>query len=139
MQRNEHYLTIEDLFPILENENYDFINLQYDECEEELLLAEKSLNINIIRWDNLDLKNDLDSVLALISRLDLVITVGTAVSSLAGIIGKKQLLIDKKSWCNLGTDHFPFFPSCEYFGPSENEMLSECVPRVHDRLKQILM
>jgi ADP-heptose:LPS heptosyltransferase len=70
--------------------------LQYDECEEELSSIETALNINIIRWDDLDLKNDLDSVLALISRLDLVITVGTAVSCLAGIIGKKQLLIDKK-------------------------------------------
>jgi tetratricopeptide (TPR) repeat protein len=91
--RNVHYLSIEDLVPILNNKNYDFINLQYGECEEELLSIEESLDINIIRWDDLDLKNDLDSVLALISRLDLVITVGTAVSCLAGIIGKKQLKI----------------------------------------------
>jgi tetratricopeptide (TPR) repeat protein len=86
MERNNHYLIIEDLVPILQNSDFNFINLQYGECEEELLRIESMCGINIIRWEELDLKNDIDSVIALISRLDLVITVGTAVSSMAASI-----------------------------------------------------
>ena len=137
MERNKNYLVIEDLIPILKDKNYNFINLQYGDCEDEILTVEKSLDIDIIRWNTLDLKNDIDSVLALISRLDLVITVSTAVSSMTASIGKQQLLIDARGWCNLGTNHYPFFPTIECIFPPENRILSECIPRVHSRLNEI--
>jgi tetratricopeptide (TPR) repeat protein len=134
MERNNHYLIIEDLAPIFENKNFDFINLQYGDCEEELLLIENMCDVNIIRWKDLDLKEEIDSVIALISRLDLVITVGTAVSSLAGSIGKPVFRLASKDWINLGTDYLPFFPSTECFFPSEAKTVADCIPYVNDRL-----
>lgn len=134
MERNTNYLVIEDLIPIFSYSNYEFINLQYGDCEAELLNIEKLCNINIIRWENLDLKEDIDSVMALISRLDLVITVGTAVSTIAASIGKPVFLIGRRGWDNLGTNYYPFFPSIECFFPSEGEMLSDCISRVQSRL-----
>jgi tetratricopeptide (TPR) repeat protein len=136
MERNQHYLVIEDLIPILQNENFDFINLQYGDCEDELLKVEKLSGVNIIRWHDLDLKNDIDSVLALISRLDLVITVGTAVSPLAASLGKKVFLIGFKGWTNLGTNYYPFFPTIECFFPSKESMVSECIPNIQNRLQK---
>ena len=134
MERNTNYLVIEDLIPIFSNNNYNFINLQYGDCEAELLNVEKLCNIDIIRWKNLDLKENIDSVMALISRLDLVITVGTAVSSIAASIGKPVILISKRGWDNLGTNYYPFFPSIECFFPSEGEIVSDCIPKVNSRL-----
>ena len=137
MERNLHYLVIEDLIPILQDKNFDFVNLQYGDCEDELLEVEKLSGINIIRWHDLDLKNDIDSVLALISRLDLVITVATAVSPLAASLGKKVLLMGVKSWTNLGTNYYPFFPTIECYFPSKENMVSECISNIQIRLKQI--
>lgn len=137
MERNKNYLVIEELIPILKDDRFDFINLQYGDCEEEILKIEESLNIKIIRWSELDLKNDIDSVLALISRLDLVITAGTAVSPMAASIGKQQILIEAKSWCNLGTSYSPFFQTIDCIFPSKNRMLDECIPKVQEKLNSI--
>lgn len=137
MERNQFYLVVEDLIPILQNKDFDFVNLQYGECEDELLEVERLSGINIIRWSDLDLKNDIDSVLALISRLDLVITVGTAVSPMAASLGKKVLLIGFKGWTNLGTNYYPFFPTIECFFPPTGTMVSDCIPNVAYRLRQI--
>ena len=134
MERNNHYLIIEDLAPIFENKDFDFINLQYGDCEEELLLIENMCDINIIRWKDLDLKEEIDSVIALISRLDLVITVSTAVIAMAASIGKPVFLIGVKGWINLGTKNLPFFPSTECFFPSQTQIVSECIPNVNTRL-----
>ena len=138
MERNSNYLVIEDLIPILSNKNYSFINLQYGDCEDELLSVENSIEVNIVRWPELDLKNNIDSVMALISRLDVIITVGTAVASLAASIGKPVILIGKRGWTNLGTNYDPFFPSIECFFPSENQMVSDCIPLAITRIKEII-
>jgi Flp pilus assembly protein TadD len=137
-ERNNHYFIIEDLIPIFRNKNFDFINLQYDDCEEELLQIEKLCEVEILRWKTLDLKNDIDSVISLISRLDLVITVDTAIAPIAASIGKSVLHIGKKGWNNLGTDYYPFFPSIECISPDQNEMISECIPRVNSRLLELM-
>ena len=137
-ERNNHYLVIEDLLPILQDKSFNFINLQYDDCEDELLRAEKLCEIEIIRWNELDLKNDINSVLSLISRLDVVITVETAIAPMAASIGKRVIVICRKGTNNLGTDHYPAFPSVECIFPYENEILSDCIPRVKARLKELL-
>ncbi len=137
-ERNNHYLVIEDLLPILQDKNFDFINLQYDDCEDELLRMEKLCEIEIIRWNELDLKNEINSILSLISRLDIVITVETAIAPMAASIGKQVIVICKRGTNNLGTDHYPAFPSVECIFPYENETLSDCMPRLKARLKEIL-
>lgn len=137
-ERNINYFVIEDLIPILINENFDFINLQYDNCEEELLRIEDLCNIDIIRWKELDLKNDINSVSALISRLDFVITVDTAVMPIAASIGKHVLHVGKKGWPNLGTDYHPFFPSVECISPSEGQVVSDCIPMINSRLLDLI-
>ena len=138
LERNNNYFVVEDLIPILRNKNFDFINLQYDDCEEELLQIEKLCGIKIIRWRELDLKNDINSVISLISRLDLVITVDTAIAPIAASIGKTVLHIGKKGWNNLGTDYYPFFPSVECISPTQNQLISDCIPRINSRLIELL-
>ena len=137
-ERNNNYFVIEDLIPILINKNYDFINLQYDDCEEELLRIQQLCGVDIIRWKELDLKNDINSVISLISRLDLVITVDTAVAPIAASIGKTVLLVGKKGWNNLGTDYYPFFPSVECISPDQNQLISECIPKINSRLIELI-
>jgi Flp pilus assembly protein TadD len=136
-QRNDHYTSLSDWGEIFSLPNYKFINLQYGECEQELIDAEEKFSTHIIRWMDLDLKNDIDSTLALMSRLDLVITVGTSVSSMAATIeGLKVFQMGRKGWPNFGTDYDPAFPNIRCVFPPEGGIVADCIAEVAKILKQ---
>jgi capsular polysaccharide export protein len=95
--RNEHYLSIEDMDAIFSMGNVNFINLQYDECAEELAAIEKRYPGKIINFTELDQFNDLDGVAALMECLDLVVAPATTVVELAGALGRPTLLLSNSS------------------------------------------
>lgn len=110
--RNLDYTSLLDWKLILSDPEAVFINLQYGECENELIEIENLLNIKIIRWTDLDLTNDMESVVALISNVDLVVSIATNALWLAGAQGIPGVLIARKDWQMLGQDTvFPWFSS----------------------------
>ena len=138
IQRNDSYTHLTDWEYLLEQPDFTFINLQYDECETELLALEKKLSINIVRWDDLDLKNDLENVLALIQNLDAVVTVGTAVSSFSGIVGTPTFVLSKPSWMMLGqTEHYPWFDSVRLLIPEKGKHLASSIIKIPDLIRQL--
>ena len=121
--RNSEYTSISDWGPIFSIPNACFVNLQYGECEEEIQQAEEKFNIKILRWNDIDLKMDIDDVMSLIDCLDIVITAGTAVFAMAGSIRKETYLyISKPGWDLLGTDYYPWFDTVKVFYPSAGEI-----------------
>lgn len=128
IERSKYYLPLLDWGEIFQLHNAVFINLQYGECESELIAAEEAFNIKIHRWPSINLKNDLDIVFSLISRIDLVITAGTAVSPMAFSIGTTALTIQPfHLWTNLGTDYYPWSKHMKPF-----------IPKVRGNLKNTL-
>ncbi len=110
--RNKKYTSLEDWSEILSTPNVVFVNLQYGECEQELLDAERRHGIKILRWSDIDLKDDLEAVMGIMQNLDLVISPSTAVVPLAGAIGRKTIFIGHSSWVMLGEKtRYPWFSS----------------------------
>jgi len=110
--RNLHYTALTDWQELLTQPDFQFVNLQYGECEEELKAIESAFGISIIRWDGLNLKQDVDKVFSLIQALDGVVTTGTAVCQMAGALNKKTYLLTRRGWTLLGEkDKFPWFSS----------------------------
>ncbi len=108
--RNLNYTALLDWQELLNQSDFQFVNLQYGDCESELLEIENLLGINIIRWQDLDLKNDLENLFGLIKNLDAVVTVGTAVSSIAASCNIPTYLLIKPSWLMLGQkDTYPWY------------------------------
>ncbi|MCP0914809.1 hypothetical protein NKV53_10780 [Legionella sp. 27cVA30] len=98
--RDEHYLTIEDLQPLFAafaNTNVQFFNFQYDDSEAEIAWVEKNCNAKIVNYTDLDQYNDLSSVAALMSCMDLMIAPATTVVELAGSLGCKTFLLSNSS------------------------------------------
>ncbi|PDT80570.1 hypothetical protein CO676_26580 [Sinorhizobium sp. BJ1] len=91
--RNLHYLNVEELAPIFEIEGVQFVNLQYDECSEELAWVEERFPGKLINFSDLDQFDDIDGVAALMSELDLVIAPATTVAELAGACGVPTWLL----------------------------------------------
>lgn len=108
--RNLNYTALLDWKDLLSQQDFQFVNLQYGDCEKELIEIEDALGIKILRWSDLDLKNDLENVLGLIKNLDAVVTVGTAVSSLAASCEVPTFLLSHQSWLMLGqTEKYPWY------------------------------
>src|SRR3546814_11982579 len=63
--RDIHYTRLEMWEPILRLPGITFVNVQYDQREDELLAVEKAFGIQIHRWADLDLKKDLEGAFAL--------------------------------------------------------------------------
>jgi hypothetical protein len=130
--RNSEYTNILDWRDILTLSNIEFFNLQYGECEDELISAENAFNIKIHRWDDLDLKNDLDDVLSLIQNLDLVIGPSTTVIWLAAALGKPSLVHQYKDWINLGEDYCPFNINAKVFFAENNQPMATTLPAIKE-------
>jgi hypothetical protein len=129
--RNEHYSAIIDWGELLQLPNCVFVNLQYGDCEAELAEAEAKFGISILRWQDLNLKNDIDDVLALMECLDLVVTAATAVNPMAGSLGKATLLIQPDwGWPNLGAGRYPWFPNTHCFLPERGQMPAAVITQI---------
>jgi Flp pilus assembly protein TadD len=125
--RNAAYTNLIDWEIIFKNKNCDFINLQYGDSEDEILSVEKKLDVKIIRWPDVNLKDDFDSTAALMSRLDLIITVGTTVFSMGAAIGLPVILMSQKGWDNFGTAYYPVFTNITCLFPPEGQTVAHCL------------
>jgi tetratricopeptide (TPR) repeat protein len=137
-ERNKDYSAIKDWGPLLQLSNCIFVNLQYDDCEAELVEVEALYGITVLRWSDLDLKNDIDDVFALIDCLDLVVTAGTAVNPMAGALGKACLLLQSSlDWTNLGTDSYPWFPNTTCFVCAKDQSPATLIPNIANIISQL--
>lgn len=131
--RRRFYTELSEWGPILTLPGLRFVNLQYDDCAEELAAAARQFGVTIQNFTDVDQRNDLDETAALITALDLVITAPTAVQAIAGALGVPTLLLGA-SWLALGTDHFPFQPSVTpVHGTPEVPMLDRAAEIVKER------
>jgi hypothetical protein len=110
--RNLGYSALADLAELFQTPNLRFVNLQYGDCEHELRLAEERFGIEILRWPDLNLKDHLEDVLALIASLDCVASVQTAVLVMSGTLGVPVVGFKAGGWTSLGED-----PQTPWFQP----------------------
>ena len=73
--------------PLLDTPGVNFISLQYGDCQEQLTGIVADTGVTIHTFSDLDPTNDLDQLAAVISSLDLVISVGNTTVHLAGSLG----------------------------------------------------
>jgi tetratricopeptide (TPR) repeat protein len=131
------YSKLMDWAPLLSSEEFVFVNLQFGECAQELQEVESVLGIHIQRWPDLDLKNDLDDVCALISCLDDVVTISSAVWTFSAAVGARtSLLLSSPHWTMFNQDHIPFFSSVKCFCADDNSSPASVLPQIKNHLLQ---
>lgn len=82
-------MNLDDMLGLIQrNPNYDWINLQLDATAED---TQRLIDADVVRY-SLPIKNFADSA-ALISTLDVVISVDTAVAHLAGALGRPTWIL----------------------------------------------
>jgi tetratricopeptide (TPR) repeat protein len=139
VHRNAEYTLLDDWGGIFALPNSVFINLQYGECEEELRAAEAKHGIEIVRWADVDLKNDLDSVFALMSNLDAFVSAATAVVPFAGAVGLGGVVMLLDDWVTLGShDRYPWFPNIRPIVLPKSSYVAHALPKVPAVLEEVL-
>lgn len=89
--RSVHYSELGLWKKIFELNGVNFVNLQYSNYEADLSNAKDEWGVDIF-VPSIDLRDDFESVAALMKQLDLVISPATAVVELAGMVGVETLL-----------------------------------------------
>lgn len=105
-----------DWLPILRLEGVDFISLQYTECRDELAVLKRDHGLPVHHWQ--EAIDDYDETAALVSALDLVISVQTAVVHLTGALGKPAwaMISAVPEWRYMSQgETLPWYPAARLF------------------------
>ncbi len=86
-------LPLSKLQPVLQIPGVDFIDLQYGDTADERSALERQTGLTIRRLEDIDNKNDIDALAALINACDLVITVSNSTAHLAAALGKPVVIL----------------------------------------------
>jgi len=113
-ERRRHYPSAAEVMGLLRTPGIAWVNLQYDDCADELDAFQRETGVRPATWAGENLRDDLESGVALLASLDAVVTAPTAVSSLAGAVGCKTWQMDSGSdWTVFGGVSSPWFPAIE--------------------------
>lgn len=135
--RRGAYTALMDWAPVLTQPGVVVVNLQYGDVEDEIAPVESALGVQIHRWPDLNLKDDLEGVAALISALDLVAVVPTAAGELAGALGIPVWRLGGPDWTWLGTRARPWYPTMRIWPPAGGLPIPGLPQRLADELVRL--
>jgi len=136
--RNARSIPLWQWAPLLRLPGIQWIDLQYGDHGHELKAARES-GVAITRFEQSIA--DYDDTAALVSELDLVISVTTAVVDLAGAMNKPAwVLVPKRPLWKFGVqgERTPWYPSLRLFRQGEGEAWDSVLHRVAERLEASL-
>ncbi len=111
-RRSETLSSLDDWQELLKAVPAEFVALQYGDIDDEVARIVTETGISLRRWDDMDLRDDIDDVLAMLCGLDAVVTAPTSLMDMAGAVGAPTFTVmPEKEWIMLGTDRHPWYPS----------------------------
>jgi hypothetical protein len=78
---------------IFKKENINFINLQFGEVKDEISSFTDKNKVKFFEYKNLNITKDIDKLMSLIDKLDLVITIQNSTAHISLSIGKKTFVL----------------------------------------------
>jgi tetratricopeptide (TPR) repeat protein len=134
--RNHCYAEIAQWAEIFSLSGVTLVNLQYDECQDELAEIRQTSGVELASFPELDMYNDLDETCAMISQLNAVITAPTAISRQAGALGVRTYLMTVRGdWTSLGQHEDPWMSNVLKYYRAGNEPWSTPFSQAIDDLK----
>lgn len=129
-------VALEQWRPILSVPGVQFVNLQYTDCAAEIADVQRRFGCTLHTWN--DALGDYAETAALVSALDLVISVATALVRLSGGLGKDVWVLVPVSadWIyqNAG-ETTPWVPSARLFRQDHAMQWEQCIQRVTHELQ----
>ncbi len=124
--------------PILETAGVHFVDLQYTECRAEIDALQAAIGIRVNSWD--EARADYEHTAALVTALDLVISVCTAVIHLGGALGKPVWVMAPFSpeWrYGIAGETMPWYPSVRLFRQPSYGAWHPVIAKVAQSLREL--
>jgi len=139
---NDKNFPLSTLSPLLQLNQFKFVNLQYGYAGGQLQELALSNNAQVHHFSNIDLFDDLDSTLSLVNACDLVVTSSNSIAHLAGAIGKRTILIlpfeTGKFWYWHEIDHHSlWYPSIRIFSQKTQGDWDSVMSEVAEFMREI--
>jgi len=113
-------MSVDEMIKIFHDIDCYVVNLQYSYSTRELDILSQSLGERFIHFPEIDLKDNMDDLAALLKSLDLVFTTPTAVHDLSGAIGVNTLCFvhfgANEYYSRFGKSYHFAYPMVEYIG-----------------------
>ena len=137
-KRLSHYTVLDEWGPILQTDGIRFWNLQYggsELLETERAAVRERFGVDIEVIEGLDYTDDMESLAALITNLDVVVSVGTAVACLAGAVGAPVLLLSVDfDPFRFGQPDYPWFRGTQVMARHPEAPWAPVMERTAERL-----
>ncbi len=113
-RRSETLSDLDAWRDLIETLPAEFVTLQYGDSGAEIERLKTLTGKSLHQWPDLDLKDDIEDVFAMLSTLDAVITAPTSLMDMAGAVGARTFTImPEREWVMLGTTRHPWYRSIE--------------------------
>jgi tetratricopeptide (TPR) repeat protein len=131
-------IDLERLAPLLKMPGCEFVSLQYGDCRAELDGLHERLGVRVQHWA--EAIEDYAETAALVSALDLIITVDTSAAHLSGALGRPTwvLVPANAEWRYMVTgDRMPWYPTMRLFRRAHGAGWEPVIERVAAELAGI--
>jgi ADP-heptose:LPS heptosyltransferase len=125
-------IPLADLAPVLAAADCDFVSLQYGDVADEVAAVNAALPRPILRFEPGEI-DDFEQLAGLVSALDRVVSVQTAVIHLAGALGHPchVLVPNRPEWRYMAAgEAMPWYRSVRLFRQAAGESWSPAIGRV---------
>ena len=78
---------------LFKKKNVNFINLQFGDVKKEISSFKKKNKVKFYEYENLNITQEIDKLISLINKLDLVITIQNSTAHISLSIGKKTFVL----------------------------------------------
>ena len=135
-------IPISKIAPILEMEQFEFINLQYGDISGDLESLKSGGDKKIHQIPNINLHDDIDSCFSLIQACDVIVTSSNSVAHMAGALNKKTILILPKElgrlwyWHEID-GHSLCYPSIKIFSQTQDGSWDEVIFQVKSYMETL--
>nr|WP_252181183.1 tetratricopeptide repeat protein [Azospirillum sp. B4] len=114
-ERSRAYSALDQWAPLLSLPGVVAVSLHHQPAEEEIAALKRDMGLTLHRFQDADLRDDLETAAALTAACDLVISPATSAGELAGAVGTPCWRFASRDWTTLGTGVRPWFPSQRLF------------------------
>ncbi|WP_417450192.1 tetratricopeptide repeat protein [Kordiimonas sp.] len=139
--RRHRYSTVDDLAPLAAlKDKVHFVNLMYTDVTDDLKEIKDKHGIDIFRFEDTDLKQDIEANVAIMAHCDLVVAACTAPGMFSLSSGRPTILFESDAvWWGFGSDdHVLFAKDADFICGRSQQTFKQLIERVAARVQEKL-
>ncbi len=134
-------VSLSQISACLPEDKFELINLQYGNVTEDIKKLKKNSGRELVLFDSVDYKNDIDNLAAIIMNCDFVVSVASFTTSFSGSLGKKTIAMVPMDfgwvWTNDSENHSTWFPKVKLLLQKKPGSWKEVLMNLKDEINNL--